>query len=212
MNLEKLLAKYGDLPVIESAVLLAGSKDAKAMAVQLTRWKNTGKLIQIKRGVYVFSENYRRKQIYEPYLAALLKKPSYISMEKALEYHGLIPEGVPVCTCLTTKRPAKFVGKTGVFTYRHIKKELFWGYESSEVKGQTGFIATPEKALLDLVYFRGMMIDKAWLEELRLQQVNKLDLKTLEEFSGRFHSLGMDRAARVIKRYVAGYSEEEKTL
>jgi predicted transcriptional regulator of viral defense system len=212
MKLESLIQKYGNVPVIESAILLAGASNPKAVAVQLARWKNTGKLIQIKRGVYLLAETYRRRQVYEPYLATLLAKPSYLSMEKALEHYGLIPEGVPVYTSVTTKRPARFVSKAGVFVYRHIKKELFWGYGSLTMDGQTGFMAVPEKALLDLIYFRGMKIDQAWLEGLRLQQVEKLSVKTLNEFIRRFHSPGMERAGAVIRQYIDGYSEEGKTL
>ena len=198
--------------MIEAESLLIGIPDPLPVKVQLSRWCKTGKLIQVRRGIYLLSEAYRKKNIYEPYLASLLKKPSYISLEKALEYHGMIPEAVMVFTCITTKRPTQFTSKAGTFRYRHIKRELFWGYESVKVDGQTGFIALPEKALLDLIYFRGMKISQPWLRELRLQNTKQLNMERLSDFAKKFKSPGMLKAYMEIKRYIEAYGEEAKTL
>ena len=208
MKWEDFVKKVGKLPVIDTKLLLTGVKDK----VQISRWQKAGKLIQLKRGFYVLSETHRKVNLFEPHISFLLKKPSYVSLEKALEYYGLIPEGVPVYTAVTSKRAAKFTSEAGVFTYRHIKQPLFWGYESVTVNSQTGFIAFPEKALLDLVYFHGIDISLNYLEGLRLQNVNKLNLGILLKFAGRFKSLGMMKAASIIKKYIEQNKRSEKQL
>jgi len=212
MKLENFVKKVKDLAVIDTELLLAGVSNHKAIKVQISRWLKAGKLIQLKRGLYLLSEPYRKVDVFEPYIASILKKPSYLSLEKALEYHGLIPEAVPVYTSVTSKMPAKFSSEIGVFDYRHIKSSLFWGYASVTVYKQTAFIATAEKALLDLIYLKGMKISLDYLKEMRLQNVKAISLEKLWEFATRFNKPGIMRAAKIIKKYIDSYKEEEKTL
>jgi predicted transcriptional regulator of viral defense system len=212
MKWEDFVKKVVKLPAIDVKLLLATVDDTKPFKVQVSRWLKAGKLLQLKRGFYLLSETYRQAPLFEPYISSILKRPSYLSLEKALEYHGLIPEGVPVYTAITTKRAAKFSSKAGVFTYRHIKKPLFWGYESMTINSQTGFIALPEKALLDLVYFHGMDISLKYLNGLRLQHVDGLDAGILLKFAAKFRSPGMARAATIINKYIEQYEDSEKQL
>ncbi len=212
MKLEEFLNAVRNLPVITTEILLTGVSNIEPIRVQLSRWQRAGKLIQVKRGIYLLTEPYRKVNAYEPYLASILKTPSYISLEKALEYHGLIPEAVSVYTSVTTKRQGRFISEAGVFDYRHIKNSLFWGYESITVNKQTGFIASPEKALLDLVYLNNLKITLDYLREMRLQNVEKINLKKLLEYAGRFKSPGILHASETIKGYIVLYKGEEKTL
>lgn len=202
----------GSLPIIDVEILLAGETNTSQARVQISRWHKEGKLIQLKRGLYLLSEAYRKIEIWEPYIASFLKKPSYISLEKALEYYDLIPEAVTVYTSVSTKRQGRFVSKAGIFDYRHIKNSLFWGYESITIHKQTAFMALPEKALLDLIYLNGLNIQQEYLEELRLQNVEKINIDRLFEYAEKFQGPGMQRAAKVIKKYISEYKETEKTL
>jgi predicted transcriptional regulator of viral defense system len=199
-------------PLLDTEAMLVGVTDHVPLKVQISRWVKAGKLLQLKRGFYLLAEPYRKIDIYEPFIASMLKKPSYISLEKALEYHGLIPEAVPVYTCVTTKRQAKFVTPAGIFAYRHIKNSLFWGYRSNTLRKQTGFVASPEKALLDLIYFNGMNISQKYLSSLRLQNTEKIDPEALLDYAKKFKSPGMSNAARMIKKYVDSEREKESEL
>ena len=87
MKWEGFVNKFGQLPVIDTKFLLAGVKDLEPFKVQISRWQKAGKLLQLKRGFYTLSETYRKTPLFEPYISFLLKKPSYLSLEKALEYH-----------------------------------------------------------------------------------------------------------------------------
>ncbi|MFA5410645.1 MAG: hypothetical protein WC321_02130 [Candidatus Omnitrophota bacterium] len=212
MKFDEFLKRVRGLPVIDAENLLAGVVNPAPVKVQLSRWRKAGKLIKLKNNIYLLAENFRKADIYEPYIASALKRPSYISLEKAFEYHGLIPEAVMVYTCVTTKRPGKIITPIGTFDYRHIKSSLFWGYDSVIVNKQQAFIAGPEKALLDFFYLRGLRVDEAYLEEMRLQNFRKINCVKLLQYAGRFKSPGVLKASEIIKKYVCGRRKEEKYL
>lgn len=146
---------------------------------------NKDKYIQkIKNGLYVFSN--KKESIPTEHLAFKIYNPSYISLEWALHYYGLIPEVVYNITSISTKATRKFKNDFGIFIYRNIKKELFWGYKKEEKNGNIYLIAEPEKALLDYIYFNLSKIkNDDDIEELRLNPllIKKLDLKKLKEYA-----------------------------
>jgi predicted transcriptional regulator of viral defense system len=80
---------------------------------------------------------------------------SYVSLQSALAHYGLIPEGVPVVTSVSTARPTCWDTPLGSYEFRHVKTDWLRGYQLAELGGgQSAFIAAPEKALLDLIYLQ----------------------------------------------------------
>lgn len=199
MRWEEFVEKVKGLPVIETEALI---NECPWIRVQIARWEKSKKLLKVKRGIYVLNLPYRKKEIFEPHLAYILKNPSYLSLEKALEYHNLIPEGVPVFTSVTPKRQARFISELGIFDYRHISPSLFWGYHSINFKGQIGFVALPEKAFLDFIYLKRFQISPEFLEEMRLQNLEKISLKKLSEFARRFNKNYILRATQILVEYI----------
>jgi len=65
-------------------------------------------IIRIKKGLYIFGDEYRRSPYSREILANLMYGPSYVSLDFALQYYGLIPERVEAVTCVTTGRLAGF--------------------------------------------------------------------------------------------------------
>lgn len=212
MNWEEFLKKTEKLPVIYTENLYAGNADIPSMEVQISRWKKSGKIIQLKRGIYLVAEPYRKPSLHELHLGSILTEPSYVSLEKALEYHNLIPEAVSSYTLITTKRPQTIKTKVGVFNYRHIKPNLFWGYNSVTVDKQTAFVATPEKALLDFFYFKRVVISMEYIHELRLQNLECVDTKKLIEFAKKFKKPKILKAAVIIKDFITSTLSKEKKL
>ena len=212
MKWEEFVRNVSRMPVIQRDLLLAGTKDPASTEVQISRWVAVGKLIQLRRGIYVLSDTYRKVEIFEPYLASVLRKPSYVSREKALEYHGLIPEGVPMYTMVTTARPGRYETPFGVFDYRHAQESLFWGYRSVTVRNQTAFVALPEKALLDLFYFKKGAITGAYIKELRLQNTEIIELKRLDAFAKKFKKTKIIKAAKLLAKQVERIRSGEQTL
>lgn len=213
MTFEKLLMVVGDEPVFETALLLAGDVDAGDVRRQLSRWVTAGKLLQMRRGLYALAPPYQKVQAH-PYLVAnRLVRPSYVSLQSALALWGLIPEYVPVTTSITTGRPSRFATPVGQFLYRHVKPELFFGFELASLPaGQQAFVATPEKALLDLAYLDSGPVLPAYLYGLRLQNLDKLDVARLGEYAARFPGTRLRQVTNLIAQLAQRESEEFETL
>jgi len=213
MNINKLAGFVADSPVFNAEMLRIGKADPRSVNVQLSRWKKAGKIIQLRRGLYMLNSPYVKLPAgYDLYIAGALHSPSYISLHKALEYHGLIPEGVPVYTSITTRRPVTVRNQVGEFAYRHVRQGFFWGYEKAATAAGDFFVATPEKALLDLFYLDGIKISDAYLEELRLQNLETLDLAKLEVYARKAGSPGLLKAAAKLASFVKGRAGEGKHL
>jgi predicted transcriptional regulator of viral defense system len=199
MKWEVLLGRVADEPVFSSALLMTPEEDRADVQKQLSRWSKAGKLLQLRRGVYALAPPYR-KTLPSPFLTAnYLKRGSYVSLQSALAHHGLIPESVPEVTSVTTGRPEKLSTPLGRFSFRHVRKSMFHGYERIEVAGrQEAFVATAEKSLLDLVYLTPGSDKPAYLEELRLQNLESLVPNRLVELARRSGSPKMVRAVNLI--------------
>lgn len=207
MKFDEVLEIIGNEPVLHSSVLVAGGVDPADLGRQLSRWVGSGKLIQLRRGLYSLSERYRKTPPHAFVVANRLRAASYVSLQSALEYHGLIPEYVPSVTSVTTGRPGTFSNPLGTFIYRHIKRGLFSHYTVVDVgNGLSAFVAEPEKAILDLLYLTPHSDDPLYIRELRLQNVEALDtvfLKRLAEESG---SRKLERAVTRIRSLLVNMS------
>lgn len=184
MKWSKFYSDVKDRMVVESEYLhlLYGNKNQ--VELQLSRWAKQEKVHRLKRGFYILGDDYRLRKIYEPYIASLLKFPSYISLEKALEMHHLIPDAVFTFTSVTPKRrPVEFINRAGRFKYVSIKREYFWGYHPVTQTNCTGYLAEPEKALIDLFYFNQRNVDRGFIQSLRLQNTEQLDPQKLKTYA-----------------------------
>jgi len=155
--------------------------------VQLSQWREKGYIRKIRKSQYFIADNLRDLRL----LSRDLKK-SYISMEYALSKHGLIPEAVFQVTAITPLRSEKVATSLGNISYRQIKPSLFVGYTllpSVEYPSRTYALATLEKALFDLVYFRHDLKDKNDFESLRLT-IDNFDTKQFQGFSDLVKHLG----------------------
>ncbi len=210
MKWTHLLNLMADEPVFSSSILKAGNAMPSKTQVQLIRWVKAGKLVQLRRGLYALAEPYRKTNPHPFLIANRMKKASYVSLQSALAYHGLIPEHVPVVTSVTTGRPEQLRTELGGFTFRHIKKAVFKGFQKIEVAtGQFAFIASPEKALADLLYLTPGSEKEAYLVELRLQNLDKTDQSELLKTSQEFKSLKLLRAVKKIIRLTHAEKHEE---
>ena len=189
MEFKRLLEIVGDEPVFETGLLLAGDITAADAHRQLSRWARAGQLYQLRRGVYTLAPPYQKTRLHPFVLANALARGSYVSLQSALAHYGLIPEYTPAVTSVTTARPGCWETPLGVYTFRRIQHAWLRGYRRLTLDGrQSAFVATPEKALLDLIYLEPAGDTPAYLQELRLQSLEQLDLAflmRLAESSGR---------------------------
>jgi len=124
-----------------------------------------------------------------------------VSLERALAFHGLIPETVPVVQSITRGRPMVFETAAGTFQYRHVKQAWFFGYRETELGSGSALVAVPEKALLDLVYLSRGAFTPERIEELRLQELERLNLAALTRMASG-HGERLETAARALARWI----------
>jgi len=119
---------------------------------KLTRMISGEEIIQIKRGLFVENNDIN---LSLKSLSSLLYGPSYVSFQTALEFYGLIPERVDITTCASygKNKNKEFQTSVGKFIYNHIPNQAY-PYDTVilEENGQKFLIATPEKAICDMLY------------------------------------------------------------
>lgn len=130
------------------------------------RYARRGLFIKLRKGLYCLAE----QPPSEMAMANRLYEPSYISFEFALSYYHLIPEATYVITSATS-RPTRTLTTLGrAFEYHRLKRSAFTGYEPAKVGAETVLVATPEKALVDTLYY----------VDLKKKGLNdRLDVRTL---------------------------------
>lgn len=212
MEFNRLLKIVQDEPVFETGLLLAGDANPKEIHRQLSRWKHSGKIYQLRRGLYSLAPPFQ-KAIPHPFLVANRLLPaSYVSLQSALAYYGMIPEHVPVTTSVTTDRPARWETPLGVFDFRHIQIDFFEGYHLVNLgEKQRAFIAVPEKALLDLIYLEPAGDTLDYLAELRLSRLDQLNWQLLNQLASKMKKPKLLRAVKVIQE-LAGEEEDYESL
>lgn len=133
---------------------------------------------KIRNGLY----SLRIEMPTEEAIANRLYSPSYVSFEYALSRYGIIPESVYAVTSATTRVTREFIVNKRSFSYSRIKKQAYRGYKTERAGGMNFFIAEPEKALADYLYFVDLK-RKALNERLDLRRIRK---KALLEYAGLF--------------------------
>lgn len=151
MNQLQALAKIEALaqPLLETRDIAAllGQKNAAAV-LTATRLANSGFLIKLGRGKWVFPRNINRFALAEHLTAPF---SSYISLQSALFYHGMISQVPSVIYAVSLARTRRYKTPLGVISIHHAAADFFYGYELD--KEGTAKIASPEKALVDIFYF-----------------------------------------------------------
>lgn len=154
--IEKKLSEY-QTHLIDYATLksILMSLNYENINVKIANLKKKNILQSIKKGFYIHTSPIAKNIISKELLSNnLLENPSYISLDYALYFYGLIPEAVYEITAITTKRSKFFETEMGIFSYKPIKKELFKiGLTIESLKNGNFLMASKEKALCDKIYF-----------------------------------------------------------
>jgi predicted transcriptional regulator of viral defense system len=134
---------------------------------------NKGAFIRLKAGLYALADNLPS----EFAIANRLYTPSYISLALALSYYNLIPEVVYTITSVTPKPTREFKVNNLLYNYRRIKQPAYTGYIPKNIFGETVYIAEPEKAVADWLYYiylgKNSYNDRLKLKDLDLVQLKK---------------------------------------
>ena len=156
----------------------------------LEAYTKRGLLVRLKQGLYALKEMLPNEEV----VANALYKPSYISLEYALARYGVIPEMPYTITSVTTRATASFSVRDKEFSYKKIKREAFTGYRPERIGEQTIFIADPEKALADYLYF--VSLGKKTLND-RLM-LRRLEHKKILSYAKLFGREGLNELVKDI--------------
>jgi len=169
-----------------------GLKDS-TVDTYISRFLKYKEIYRLKNGLYVSADFFDKNKndiSYLFYLANILRTPSYISSWAALQYYNLTTEAIHSITSVTQKVTREYQTKAGNFAYQSINKKLFSDFYLAKGKFDF-FIASPSKALFDLLYFRtnqfrGLSTEniKSMIAELRVD-IDEMD----KEEQAKFYSM-----------------------
>ncbi len=165
------------------------------------QWQKSGYIVMLRRGWYAFAD-YMLQPDYARYFAGKICAPSYISLHTALSFYGIIPEAVVEITSVTTQKTCRYENAFGQFSYQTIRSRLFWGFEPKTMRdGKQYMMATPEKAIIDLLYLypqystlvemRELRFDEDWMRE-------ELNLTRLKEYAERISSPVLNKRIKLL--------------
>jgi predicted transcriptional regulator of viral defense system len=152
MNQSEALAKLRSQYVAafttrDTATLLGVTVNAAAKLLE--RLATVGLVTRIMRGRWVIPDKFNRLCL--PELVAA--QPAYVSLQSALSYHGMIDQIPSAVYGITCGRGGMFNTPLGRVSLHHVSPDFFAGYETPTEIGWLK-IATPEKALVDILYLR----------------------------------------------------------
>lgn len=161
-------------------------KQGQAYYSFVKRALKKGLLVQIRRGLYQID-----KRMIRPFeLAQELHGPSFISFESALSYHGWIPEAVYTTTSACFKRGHEIQTPLGIFSYSSVPIDCFYLGVDRVEKNTIFLIASPWRAIADLVYTqkRNWKSLRNLYEDLRIepQEIWSSDIITLEALANNY--------------------------
>lgn len=172
--------KMKNYPVFTASEVKSIFFDQKNIVSQIAFWLKRGYLNRIKDGLYVLTKV--KNEINPMVFAEKIYEPSYLSMEFALNYYGIIPDIPGTYTSVTARTTKYFKNSFGNFTYQKVKTDFFTGYEARIEKNVSFNIANPEKALIDYVYLNKNSIkdDIEFWKEMRIDEDFKFKKKKLD--------------------------------
>ena len=190
--MKTIWSELGNVP-INVNVLASIYSERKYVRNKISSLEDEGKIIRLKRGLYVASPEFSDKLLSINLIANHLYGPSYVSCQSALAYYGLIPERVYGVTSMTMKHSRKFTNSLGTFDYIRCEQDVFAiGLDMQRESDVSFVIATPEKALCDLIattpglnlrYTNEIL---TWLEDdirFDMDKFFKLNVSVLEEYA-----------------------------
>ena len=179
-----VLNQFGIIP-FDTAALKAALDDYKSPKDKITTLEQSGLLIRLKRGLFVVAPMVHSQPLSKELIANHIYGPSYISLQTALSFYGLIPERVHTVCSMTTKRSSSFINPLGNFDYISVPAAYFAiGIRQEIVNNNYAYlIATPEKALCDMIVeTKGLKLQSIKAIQNYLEEDLRVDLSIIEHY------------------------------
>ncbi|MFA6172346.1 MAG: hypothetical protein WC701_01550 [Kiritimatiellales bacterium] len=188
-------------------VLLSALSGYASPRDRITALLRSEAIIRVKKGLYVFGPDYRREPFSRELLANLIYGPSFVSMNYALGYYGLIPERVETVTSVCSGRARRFETPVGLFTY-HATPCCSVGVGRAGQRESRFLIALPERALADRIRDERNDADRTQkgmaqylFENLRMEEadIRAMDAGLMEELALALRSRKVQNCAALIR-------------
>lgn len=182
--MKDVLDIVGNVPVTKETIASL-YPDVSGSNQKVSSLEHSGKLLRLKRGLYIVNPAWSGKRINKELVANHLYSPSYVSMHTALRWYGLIPEQVHLVQSMTLKHSRVFENSLGRFNYIGVGRDYFpIGLRQEETEGTTFIIASPEKALCDLIcYTPGVNLRYRKEAQAFLEEDLRLDMDAFRQFN-----------------------------
>lgn len=169
----------------------------------ISRWIKKGLLIKLRNSFYAFPE-FLKVPNFSLYVANYIYKPSYISLHTALAFYGMIPESVVQISSITSLKTSNFTNSFGTFSYKNILPQCMFGYDAKPFNdGKTILMATPEKAILDLLYLYPFYNSINELRALRLDEdflSHELNIELLNSYTEKFQNKALNKRVHIFRK------------
>ncbi|MBU0571476.1 MAG: hypothetical protein KJ995_02860 [Candidatus Omnitrophica bacterium] len=169
---------------------------------RLYEWQKKGYIKKLTNNFYIFSDT----EINDSFLKMTGNKiysPSYVGLESALSYYGLIPEAVFQVTGISSRKTRNINTVISNFSYRSIHKRHFWGYTLITDTSHNFLISDPEKTILDYLYLNPDLNNTGSLKELRLNYgvlKGLLNIPRLEKYLQIFSHTRLSKSLNKLMR------------
>ena len=169
MKFNEVVRLFGDRAWFDfEMVSLLSGEAAACVHTELYRWRESGKVLELRRGLFTLAEPWRHGAIDGAVLAQALYPPSFLSGAWVLRRYGLLPvdaESERPEFSSVTARPAKvFENPFGRYSYATFPRDLLFGARTEVIGGRPVRVALPEKALLDYWFIEGGEWDEGRIE------------------------------------------------
>jgi predicted transcriptional regulator of viral defense system len=193
---------------IEGFKQAAGIESPHSARVQLHRWAQSGRILSLKKGVYMsrhFFDQHRRDAEFTAAVSAIILPQSYVSLDFVLQQHNLLTDVSYPVTCITLKNTRIIINSIGTFWYRNIRSDLYDGFTIQSYRGIRYATATLAKALFDYLYlrpvpaaYRSRKVNLAEELRLNLEEVNKV---VQGEFTGLVEASGSTKMNAILENF-----------
>lgn len=152
MTFYKEISKYAE-QVLPHHLLMSWLKNYKRPNDKILGLKAKGYLEALKKGLYIAGPQLTDRKPDPMLVANHIFGPSYVSVDTALSFYGLIPERVEEVTSMTIKTSRSFVNVLGMFSYKHLPLPYYsFGLVMLQLgSNQYALVASPEKAICDKI-------------------------------------------------------------
>lgn len=173
-------------------------KTEDARKALLKRACQKGDLIRVRNGLYLVGEKKRKSPFSSFEIANFIVEPSYVSLESALSFYGLIPEAVYTTTSVTTKSGQELKTPVGQFSFSYLKTEYFnFGFYRLKDGDHRFLIATPLKALVDYI----VLMKKHYKSVEELEEDLRFDFDEFKNYKNFVNKEKINEMLSIYKSY-----------